>query len=253
VKLIRRADVCIERKSGPMLEFKRNDTDRIECGLIELKFDEASDKEMLFEGYGAIFGNVDSYGDVIAKGAFRKSIKEAKSSGVWPAMLLQHGGWGLSADDMNPIGVWTDMEEDEKGLYLKGKLAPTARGSEVYTLLKMQPRPAITGLSIGYIPVRWKMGTKPDEPRRTLEEVRLMEISPVTFPANPKARIQSAKSQTGIRLAERALRDAGFSRHEAQVIVADGFKALASQCDADELGDVGAGLERLLSTISRPT
>lgn len=245
-----RAGGCIERKSGGWLETKRSDTDHIECGLIELKFDGGSEKEMLFEGYGAIFGNVDSYGDVIAKGAFRKAIKEAKSSGVWPAMLLQHGGWGMSADDLNPIGVWTEMEEDEKGLYLKGKLAPTARGTEVYTLLKMQPRPAITGLSIGYIPVRWKMGTKPDEPRRTLEEVMLKEISPVTFPANAKARIQGAKSQTGIRLAERALRDAGFSRQEAQVIVADGFKALESQCDADDVGDVGADLRRLLSAIS---
>lgn len=172
--------------------------DHFDCGLIELKFagPEAA-AEMTFSGYGSVFGNVDSYGDVIAKGAFAKTIAEAKSSGNWPAMLLQHGGWGMTADDMTPIGVWTDMEEDEKGLRLEGKLAPTARGQEMHALMKMSPRPAISGLSIGYIPVKWKMRGSADattEPRRTLQEVTLMEISPVTFPANGKARVQSVKS-----------------------------------------------------------
>lgn len=239
----------IERKSGFALpQFKRTDTDRIECNLIELKVDASSEKEMEFEGYGAIFGNVDSYGDVIAKGAFRKTIREAKSSGQWPAMLLQHGGWGMSADDMTPIGVWTDMEEDDKGLYLKGKLAPTARGTEMYTLLKMQPRPAINGLSIGYIPIKFKMGSKPDEPRRTLEEVRLMEISPVTFPANPKARIQATKQELTKRAVEQALRDVGLSQSEAKAFLAEGFKALQDQRDVGAgLGDLAAESQRLLN------
>lgn len=231
----------IERKSGYPLEFKRTDSDRLEVGLIELKFDATSEKEMTFEGYGAIFGNVDSYGDVIAKGAFKTTIREAKASGQWPAMLQQHGGWGMSADDMMPIGVWTDMEEDEKGLFLKGKLAPTSRGQEMYTLLKMQPRPAITGLSIGYIPVKWKMRSSPDEPRRTLEEVRLMEISPVTFPANPKARIQSAKSEVTKRVIEQALRDVGMSQSEAKRFIAAGFPTLDGQRDVDDgLGELAA-------------
>lgn len=237
-----------ERKSGFELpQFKRGGADRLECGLVELKFDAASETEMTFEGYGAIFGNVDSYGDVIAKGAFKNTIREAKATGQWPAMLLQHGGLGFSAEDMTPIGVWTDMEEDDKGLFLKGKLAPTARGTEMYTLMKMQPRPAINGLSIGYIPVKWKMRSTPDEPRRTLEEIKLMEISPVTFPANPKARIQSAKSDLTIRIAEQALRDVGFSQAEAKAVVASGFKALHGQRDVD------AGLGQLAALLQRNT
>lgn len=223
----------IERKDASNL-------DRMECGLIELKFDAANEKEMVFEGYGAVFGNIDSYGDVIAKGAFKETIREAKASGQWPAMLSQHGGFGLSSEDMTPIGIWTDMEEDEKGLFMKGKLAPTARGTEMYTLMKMQPRPAISGLSIGYIPIKWKMRSSPDEPRRTLEQVKLIETSPVTFPANPKARVQSAKNITGIRLAEKALRDAGFSASEAKAIVARGFTSQPHQRDVGGLGDLAA-------------
>lgn len=233
-----------ERKSGPTL-------DRMECGLIELKFDAGStDTDRTFEGYGAVFGNVDSYGDVIAKGAFRNTIREAKSTGVWPAMLQQHGGWGMSADDMMPIGVWTEMSEDDTGLLLKGKLAPTARGSEMYALMKMQPRPAITGLSIGYVPIKWKMSEKPDEPRRTLTEVRLVEISPVTFPANPKARVQSAKNGAhGIRLAEKALRDAGFSASEAKAILANGYASQPRPRDVGGLGDLAAALQRNIDAL----
>ena len=88
--------------------------DHLQCGLIELKLAGASADDMTFSGYGAVFGNVDTYGDVIAKGAFMDTIKEAKASGLWPAMLSQHGGYGLSADDNNPIGVYTEMREDEK-------------------------------------------------------------------------------------------------------------------------------------------
>ncbi len=223
----------ISRKSAPGV-------DRLECGLVELKFAGADEKEMLFEGYGAVFSNIDRGGDMIMKGAFRETIREAKASGQWPAMLSQHGGMGLSADDMTPIGIWTDMEEDDTGLFMKGKLAPTARGVEMYTLMKMQPRPAINGLSIGYIPVKWKMRTRPDEPRRTLEQVKLIETSPVTFPMNPQARVSSAKAMTGARLAEKALREAGFSASEAKAIVACGFTSQSRQRDVGGLGDIAA-------------
>lgn len=213
---------------------------RLECGLIELKFDSGTDPEqMTFKGYGAVFGNVDSYGDVIAKGAFRNTIRESKASGNWPALLLQHGGWAMSADDLMPAGVWTEMTEDDTGLLLEGTMAPTTRGKDAYTLMKMKPRPAITGLSIGYRPVKWKMSDKPDEPRRTLTEVKLIEISLVTFPANPKARV-SAKGAHGIRLAEQALRDAGFSASEAKGIVARGFTSQPHQRDVGGLGDLAA-------------
>lgn len=172
-------------------------------GLSEVKF--ASDATgMVFEGYGAYFGNVDSYGDVIAKGAFTDTLKEAKKSGTYPAMLLQHGNW-LGGDDNMPVGIWTSMKEDDKGLVVEGKLAETQRGKDAYALLKMEPRPAITGLSIGYRVKEMVLGTKPKEPRRTLTAVELFEVSLVTFPANDKARVTGVKSFNAREL-EAALR-----------------------------------------------
>jgi HK97 family phage prohead protease len=168
-----------------------------EFGLAEIKFaaDDGAEARS-FSGYGAVFNNVDSYGDVIDAGAFKKSLGEARKSGAWPAMLLQHGGWGMNAEDMTPIGIWTEMDEDDKGLKVTGKLADTQRGNEVYGLLKMTPRPALNGLSIGYRARKFTMGTKAGEPRRRLHELDLVEVSLVTMPANPKARVGSVNPAT---------------------------------------------------------
>ena len=94
--------------------------ERLDCGLVELKAaPDAGADSMTFSGYGAVFGNMDAYGDVIANGAFTKTIADFKTSGVWPAMLSQHGGWDMSAESLTPIGVWTEMREDEHGLYVE--------------------------------------------------------------------------------------------------------------------------------------
>lgn len=194
------------------------------CNITELKFAEGDTETMTFEGYGAFFGNVDSYGDVISPGAFADSLSESQKSGNWPAMLLQHGGGGFfGGGDDTPIGLWTDISEDGKGLKVKGKLANTPRGLEVYTLLKMEPRPAINGLSIGYRVKEFVNRTKPEEPRRTLKKLELVEISPVTFPANGKARISAVKSidsLDGVADVEEYLRDAGMSRKDAKNLIA---------------------------------
>ena len=214
--------MLIERKNALTLV-------RAEIGLAEIKFAaDDGDEAMTFSGYGAVFGNVDSYGDVIYQGAFKKSLAEARKAGMLPPMLSQHGGWGVTSDDMMPIGIWTEMEEDDKGLKVKGKLAETQRGLEAYKLLKMTPRPAINGLSIGYRARKFTVGTAVGEPRRRLHEVELIEISLVTLPANPKARVGSVKSGEGlgIREAEKALREAGFSANEAKAILAKGFAAI---------------------------
>lgn len=224
---------------------------RLSANLLELKLaQDETDQAMTFSGYGAVFGNLDAYGDVIVKGAFRDTLREAKKSGTWPAMLMQHGGWGMAADDMTPVGIWTDMEEDDVGLKVSGKLADTARGREVYGLLKMTPRPAISGMSIGYIAKEFVVGTKPDEPRRTLKKIELMEVSLVTFPANGKARVQAVKSGLTIRDAEKCLRDAGFSRSEAKAILASGFKASEDLRDAvDDAADLAGSLSQLLNKL----
>lgn len=231
-----------------------NESQHFNCGLIEIKLatgDGVTTDEMIFSGYGAVFGNVDSYGDVIQKGAFKDTLRDAKKSDNWPAMLMQHGGWGMGADDMTPVGIWTSMEEDDIGLKVEGKLADTARGREAYGLLKMSPRPAITGMSIGYMAKEFILGTKPEEPRRTLKRVDLMEVSLVTFPANGKARVQSVKSDLTIRIAEQALRDVGFSQNEAKAILASGFKAIP-QRDAEDYGELAAMLNRNIAILAPP-
>lgn len=220
---------------------------------FEVKF-AGDESEMTFSGYGAVFGNVDAYGDVIVKGAFAETLREAKRTGRWPAMLEQHGG-GIfgGGPDMTPVGIWTNMEEDDHGLKVEGKLAPTARGRDLYALLKMKPRPAIDGLSIGYIAKEWSVRTKPDEPRRTLKSVRLLEVSLVTMPANELARISSVKAAeriTTIREFEDFLRDVGgFSHSAAKAIAAGGFKARPEPRDEDGTADAADELRRLLATI----
>lgn len=232
---------------------------RAAFGLKEVKFDAAgadgTATDMLFSGYGAVFGNVDSYGDVIQPGAFADTLAAAQKSGVFPSMLLQHGGWGMGADDMTPIGVWTSLSEDGHGLKIEGKLADTPRGREAYTLLKMTPRPAITGLSIGYIPKEWAQRSKPEEPRRTLKKVDLLEVSLVTFPANDKARISQVKSGGGAyseREFEQLMQDAGLSRKEARVILTHGFRHLKAMQDAgsEELDELAQAIKRNTSLIT---
>lgn len=219
--------------------------DRFNCGF-EVKF--ATDAETgSFSGYGAVFGNVDSYGDVIQKGAFRDTLRDAKKSGTWPAMLLQHGGF--TTEDEMPVGIWTLMEEDEVGLHVEGKLAlGTQRGKETHELLKMQPRPALNGLSIGYRAKEVGIGTKPDEPRRTLKKIDLFEVSLVTFPANGKARIGAVKSAGDIKTIrdfEGFLRDAGgFSHAAAKAIAAGGFKAHTDPRDEDGAAELRSLAER---------
>lgn len=226
---------------------------RFHCPEVKLA-PGATDTEMKFTGYGAVFGNVDAYGDVIQPGAFADSLAASIKSGQFPAMLLQHGGWGVDSESMTPIGIWTELSEDGHGLKVEGKLADTPRGREAYTLLKMQPRPAITGLSIGYIPKEFAQRSKPEEPRRTLKKVDLIEVSLVTFPANPKARIGSIKSAVDCteREFEQLMRDAGLSRSEAQVVINQGFKSLRAMRDAgsDELKEIAEAIERNTKLIT---
>ena len=226
------------------------------CNLRELKF--AADdgaQAMSFTGYGAVFGNVDSYGDVIEAGAFSKFLADVKAGNQpWPAMLSQHGGWQMSAEDMTPIGVWTDFSEDGHGLKVEGQLADTPRGREMHALMKMSPRPAIDGMSIGYIAKEWEPRTKPEDPKRRLKRIDLIEVSIVTRPANGKARVESVKNDWTERDFERLLtRDAGLSRSDALVVINQGFKSLIAMRDAgsSELAELAQALKAREQHIPR--
>ena len=227
------------------------------CDLVELKFAAGDDAAaMSFSGYGAVFGNVDAYGDVIEPGAFSQFLADLQATkAAWPAMLSQHGGWQMTAEDMTPIGVWADFAEDGHGLKVSGQLADTPRGREMYALMKMSPRPAIDGMSIGYIAKEWEPRTKPEEPRRRLKRIDLVEVSLVTRPANGKARVSAVKGEGMTeRDFERLLtRDAGLSRSEAQVVINQGFKSLIAMRDAgsSELAELFEAVKRREAAIPR--
>jgi HK97 family phage prohead protease len=175
------------------------------------------DEPRTIEGFGSIFNNIDSYGDIVLPGAFVKSIKKRK-----PKMLWQH------RSDM-PIGAWDVVKETPEGLYLKGRIFDTQMGNDAYTLLKGG---AIDGLSIGYTTKQYEIDSKANT--RKLKEVELFETSLVTFPANEKATVTNVKSLPETeREFEEFLRDAGYSHAAAKTIVARGFKALSGQRDVE--------------------
>jgi len=203
--------------------------------LLETKA--SADTPGAFSGYGAVFGNEDAQGDVIRQGAFKSTLSEWRGRGKFPPMLLQHGGMdslvGPRPDDLLPVGEWTDVQENARGLKVEGRLfaLATERGQYIYEGLKAG---ALDGLSIGYKAREWVAGTRAGEPDRTLTDVDLWEVSIVTFPANPKARISAVKALTidELREFEDALRDAGLSRTDCKRAVA--VLRQRSQRDAGE-------------------
>lgn len=165
----------------------------------------ATGEEGQIEGYGAVFGNTDSYGDIIEPGAFRDTLGARK-----PKMLWQHN----MAD---PIGVWDEYREDTRGLYMKGRIAiKTTKGRDAYELVKAG---AIDGLSIGYVTKDYDM----DGNNRRLKRVDLYETSLVTMPANKAALVTNIKN-ADVRDIETAFRHMGFTRTEAKAMASAAWK-----------------------------
>lgn len=188
-----------------------------------------------FEGYGSVFGVVDSYQDVVLPGAFQATLAKAMATSRMPAMLWQH-------DPSQVIGVWRVMQEDSRGLYVKGELADTQLGREAYALLKLG---ALSGLSIGYSVT----GERYDRTRdvRELTGIELWETSLVTFPANAESRVAAVKDAQalGYRGLERILREAGLSRSEAKAIASGGMRALRDAADVDLAAEDAAAIRAL--------
>lgn len=188
---------------------------------LSVKADDVAD-DGSFEGYGSVFGTVDSYQEVVAPGAFAESLAELAGKGRVVPVLWQH----MSSQ---PIGVYTEVREDETGLYVKGRLlvADVGQAKEAHALMKAG---AVTGLSIGY----WVRESSFDEKTgiRTLTKLDLVEVSLVTFPANDDARVEAVKFKLAhgqlpdIREFEKLLREAGFSKTQAMVVAGHGLPEL---------------------------
>lgn len=204
--------------------------------------------EGTFEGYGAVFGNVDGGGDKMVPGAFAASLSKHRREGTAVRMLWNH-------NPNEPIGVWDDLAEDGKGLWGKGRLIlDIQRAREVHALMRAK---ALGGLSIGY-------STRQAEPEgnvRLLKEVDLWEVSPVTFPMNGRARISSVKSERFQEFAARLrdgdpmpikefediLREAGVPKSMATAIASHGYAKAAFRGDpgSDQATEAAAFLKAL--------
>lgn len=193
---------------------------------LEIK---AIQEDGFFSGYGAVFGNVDWYNDVILPGAFSKTLEEWASKNKFPPVLWNH-------NDSEPIGVYTKIYEDAKGLYVEGRLLidDVPRAKSTHALLKAG---AIDGLSIGYIT---KKANKQTNGIRELVELGLGEISIVTTPANEESLITSVKSKLeggelpSLPEFEKFLRESGFSKSQTTAIAGKGLRHLLSESEDEK-------------------
>lgn len=187
-----------------------------------------------FSGYGSIFGNVDRGGDIVAKGAFAKSLAAWKKSGRNVPVLWQH-------QTDQPIGSWPVLKEDGIGLFGEAELwlddAPYAR-----LAYKGMSTKTITGLSIGYRVKEYNVDTETGI--YTLKELDLVEISVVTNPMNDEARVADVKSmvESGklptMKEYEDFLREAGgFSKSQAAALAVHGLSKLLRGEPGDTKGD----------------
>ena len=230
------------RRTAPPLE-RKEAAGRRETRSYALQI-KATGDDGTVEGYGSVFGVKDNYDDVIAAGAFIESLKMHKAAGTMPAMLWQH-------DSGEPIGIWTEMVEDAKGLRIKGHLAlETVRGKEAHALLKMG---ALNGLSIGFMSKQWAYDR--DTEVRTLTEIDLWEVSLVTFPANEKARVTNVKASPDEVVtpkdAERILREAGISKADATALVSRVMRMGEERSDSvDSTAKALKSAQRLLTSLN---
>lgn len=208
-------------------------------GLKDVTFDG------VFEGYACRFHREDLGRDVIMPGAFRGSLEKRGAAGI--RMLFQH-------DPNQPIGTWTKIHEDARGLFVRGQLATeVAKAREVLSLMRAG---AIDGLSIGFRTV--KGVRNPRSGVRRLEEIDLWEISVVTFPMQPEARVASVKADpfAGRAPTEREFerwltQDAGFTRSEARAVLREGLKGLKLLRDAEQASSWEERLLRQMTEASQ--
>lgn len=157
-----------------------------------------------FSGYGSVFGVVDSYGDIVLPGAFSASLAAHAAAGTHPVGLWQH-------DEKHPILAWTEMREDDHGLFCRGRLIlEVEKARETHALMKAG---VLNGLSIGYMLTASAFATADDvvtkygidiDPDalppgaqfRMIEDVDLVEVSVVTFPACAAARVETVKARS---------------------------------------------------------
>lgn len=229
---------------------------------FDVKMEDQTAERGKFSGYGSVFGNVDFGGDVVEYGAFAKSLNSWRGKGQLPQLLWYHNSEEI-------IGEWTKMEEDEKGLYVEGKLwvngeSKIERAVQAYNVLKAN---SVKGLSIGYRVMEKELQENFDGGViRKLKEIDLLEVSIAPWAMNPEASVTRVKSLTdedgkvlSKRDVERILRESGLSKKQSQAFIAGGYEAISrdvkgeletNQSDSDsELSGVLESLQNSFPNI----
>lgn len=202
---------------------------------------QAPDSEGVFSGYGAVFGNVDLGRDIILPGAFADSLNAWRAKGKMPRMLWQHS-------TRTPIGVWTDMQEDNFGLFVRGRLTKGVQVADEALLLMKDG--ALDGLSIGFDTVDDEYDQNMNV--RKVSKVNLWEVSLVSLGMNPEATVTNVKSADEIhtiREFEKFLRDVGYSHAAAKSIAARGFKSLEPRDEDDAMNDLLEEIRQVKSKL----
>lgn len=199
----------------------------LDLGVLEFK---ALSGERTFSCYGNVKGNIDHALDRVVDGAYRDSIASHKAAGTMPKFFWMHNPWDT------PVGVWTAMEEDSKGLYLEGRFSNTPKGNELYELYKDN---ALDSFSIGYRvnDEKWNNTLGCND----LIKIDVREISAVTFACNEESRLVDIKSKLGEGkvLTKAELREllesvpAGLSKRQIERITSD-YKP-SGEIDLDEV------------------
>ncbi len=220
------------------------------CPLaLEAKFNALGLKAIaddgVFEGYASLFNREDLGGDIVLPGAFRASLARRGPAGI--KLLFQH-----KPDE--PIGVWISLREDARGLFARGRLMlDVARGREIHALMRAG---AVDGLSIGFRAVKARRDRASGV--RRLEQVDLWEISIVTFPMLPEARVAAVKQRpfagappTARDLEHWLMHEAGLTRSQARAVMRHGLKGLA-RTHAPAIGSSeGMQLRERIAAVAR--
>jgi HK97 family phage prohead protease len=197
-------------------------------------------EEGVIEGYASTFGNIDLGGDVVDKGAFRKTLRDTKGGKV--PVLADHS-WNAQ------IGWGIDGKEDDTGLFVRAKLdvKNNQKAREKYSLAQMALELKVAaGISIGYRTIKAEPDTTNPMIRR-LKELRLVEYSLVTFPMNTEAAVTNAKS---LALFEEEMREHGYSDEEIKKFFAlppaGAAKAVVDPHAVQSIGEQFKNLTNLL-------
>lgn len=187
----------------------------VQLPIVGLKF---VGDDMEFTCHTNVKGNIDHARDRTLDGAYLNSIKNHKANNTMPKMFWNHDHFSP------PVGVWIDMEEDEKGLFKRGRMLDSDRGIEIYKGLKSK---AIDSFSIGYAVIREKFN--PGLDCNDLIELDIKESSPVNFACNEQARLVDIKNRLseGEFLSKADLRllledsQLGLSKRQIERVTAD--------------------------------